>query len=603
MPIRRRVALIVAAALFAACDPSRVQSAEDPFWSLTAHEVDPKVCAIGTLIPDLPLKGFEGEGPTLGEALRGRKAMVLCLTSATCPLSSRYGPRLAGLATEYLPKGIGFALVNVSDTDTTPEMRQQNKDLRWEGLYLPDTERVIRRALSPRTTSEVLVIDSGRTLVYRGAVDDQFGVGLALPAARRTFVRDALDAVLAGKPVPVSATWSPGCAVDPPEKGEAPRVDLTYHARISRIIRERCESCHFNGGPAPFSLETYRAVSGRSSMIAAVVRSGLMPPWDAVKPKEGIEGGAKSVVWRHDPTLPEDERRDLLAWLESSKPEGNAHDAPAQVKRNAGWAMGSPDAVLMSTRVDVPADGALVYARLDIDTMLKEPAWVSNWELMARKRMALHHAVMFLERDKRPEGMDDETALRQGRLEPILAAGAAHSAAVCPPGAARAVPVGARLIVHAWFRPTGRVMGERLRVAYKLMRDTPSGVVRSIPAMVDAGADGGAAGTVPLADRWIRAESAIGEAAAIVAVVPVVGLAAKDVSMVLRTPGNEFGVFVADRFRAAWPTRYEPVEGIGVEPGTVLAWSARPTEEPAAGEATRGIAGFMGFVEVMTKRE
>lgn len=601
MPIHRFARSLVACGLALAALSAAARAAADPFWSLTAHEVDPKVCAIGTLIPDLSLHGFDGTGPTLSVALKNKKAMVLCLTSATCPLSSRYGPRLATIAHEYLPKGVCFALLNVSDTDTEPEMRQQNKDLRWEGLYLPDADRTLRRALTPRTTSEVLVIDSARTLVYRGAVDDQFGVGSALAAPTRTFVRDALDAVLAGKAVPVAATWSPGCAVDPPEKVDAPATEITYSGRVSRIIRERCESCHFNGGPAPFSLESYRAVAGRSSMIAAVVRSGLMPPWDAAKPKESGTG----TLWRHDPTLPEDERRDFLAWLDSSRPMGDPKEAPAPIARNAGWAMGSPDAVLLSTRVDVPADGPLVYARLEIETMIREASWVSTWELMARKRMALHHAVMLLERDKRPEGMDDDTALRQGRLEPILAAGAAHSAATCPEGAARAVPPGARLIVHAWFRPTGKAMGERLRVAYKLMRTTPDRIVRSVPAWAEAEAghpSDGAPVTLPVR----RAEAVLPDAGAIIAVTPVIGLAARDVSLLLHAGVGDAAdspLFLADRFRAAWPTRYEPVEGIGVSPGATIRWAATPTEEPAAGGEKQGLSGFMGFVEVMMKRE
>jgi hypothetical protein len=592
-------ALALLAALLVPTQRHAHAQGSDPFLSLLAHEVDPKTCAIGTLVPDMPLLGFDAKGPTLSEALKDRKAMVLCLTSATCPLSSRYGPRLAGIATEYLPKGVGFALVNVSDTDTEPEMRQQNKDLRWAGLYVPDAERVVRRAITPRTTSEVLVIDAGRTLAYRGAVDDQFGVGSALAEAKRTFLRDAIEAVLAGRPVPVSATWSPGCAVDPPEKGETAGMSVTYHNRVSRIVRERCESCHFNGGPSPFSLETYRAVSGRSSMIAAVVRAGLMPPWDA-RPATGE--GEKTLAWKHDPTLTEDERRDLLAWLDGARPEGDPKDAPSPVTRNAGWQMGAPDGVLLSPRVDVPADGGLVYARLEIDTMLREPAWVSSWELMARKRMALHHAVMFLERERLPEGMSDDTALREGRLEPILAAGAAHSAAACPPDSARAVPAGARLIVHAWLRPTGKVMGERLRVAFRVMRDAPTNIVRSIPAWTDAPAPGGAAWT---------AQSTMTEAATLVAVTPTISLAAKDVTLTQRAGKDAEDeaeheartLFSAGRFRAAWPTRYEPLEPPSLAPASVLTWNATPTEEPAAGGAHQGLAGFLGFVEVMLKRE
>lgn len=598
MRLRRIHAL--ARALVGACSAlvfSAADAQPDPFAALLAHEVDPRTCAIGTLVPDLPLSGLDGRSTDLSDALRENRAFVLCLSSATCPLSSRLGPRITAIASEYQPRGVGFAIVNVSDTDTNPEMHQQKSEIRWPGAYLPDADRVLRRAINPRTTTEVLVIDSGRTLVYRGAIDDQFGVGSALAAPTRNFLRDALDALLESRPVRTPATWSPGCSVDPPkdpsadipEAGNGPAAAVTYHGRISRIVRERCETCHFNGGPAPFSLETYRAVSGRSSMIAAVIRAGLMPPWDAKAPEHGAPS-----PWRHDPSLLEDERRDLLAWLEGPRPMGEPKDAPAPVQRRAGWMLGSPETVLLSPRVDLPPDGALVFSRLEIETMLKEAQWVASWEMMSRKRMTLHHAVLFLERERRPEGMSDDTALREGRLEPILIAGAAHSGAACPPGAARAVPAGARLIVHAWFRPVGTIMGERLRVAMRFLHETPTHIVRSVPAVADGQAGGGR----------VSAVAGLTDAGAIIAISPSIGLAASDVEVTVR-PGASPGsvLFEGPRFRAAWPARYEPLEPRGVASGTMLDWSATPTEEPAAGGVVQGIPGFMGFVEVLFERE
>ncbi len=65
------------------------------------------------------------------------------------------------------------------------------------------------RALGPRATAEVFVLDAARTLVYRGAIDDQYAVGAALDAPRNTFLRDALDAVLAGRRPAVTATSVP----------------------------------------------------------------------------------------------------------------------------------------------------------------------------------------------------------------------------------------------------------------------------------------------------------------------------------------------------------------------------------------------------------
>ncbi|MFM9957767.1 MAG: redoxin family protein [Phycisphaerales bacterium] len=604
--VRAALVSLTAAIGSSICGESR--AAPDPFASLLAHEVDPASCSVGELIPDLLLLGFDGQGPTLSEALKDRKAVVLCLTSATCPLSTRYAPRLTAMAAEYGPKGVLFALLNVSDTDTPPEMKQQNKTMRWPGLYLPDTDRAFRRALEPRTTTEVLVIDRSRTLVFRGAVDDQFGVGSALAAPRRNFLREALDAALAGTPVKVKATWSPGCAVDPVEgaaAAEAPGENaITYHNRVSRIIRERCESCHFYGGTAPFALNNYRAVAGRSSMIAAVVRAGLMPPWDGAAHADGTQG---SGGWRDDPTLREDEKHDLLAWIDAGRPEGDVKEALAPASFAPGWRIGTPDALMLSEQVPVPADGPLVFARLEIDCRFTEPVWVRAWELMARKRMALHHAVAFLERVKRPEGMGDDTAIRQGVLEPILAAGAAHGANICPPGAARAVPAGARLIVHAWFRPTGAPMSERLRLAVKLAAEPPTHEVVSLPAMVEPPFGDGPERVAQVRAPTVAARSPNDDEAPVrlLSLTPVIALAAS--AGTVRVEGDDEEAWTAltlRRFRAAWPVRYEFIEPVKLGENDTLRWTGTPSEEPAAGDVKQGVegGGFLGFAEFLVRR-
>ena len=64
----------------------------------------------------------------------------------------------------------------------------------------------------------------------------------------------------------------------PPATERPPRA-LTYYGRIARILADKCVTCHRPGGVAPFGLHTFESLRGRTSMIEAVVRDGLMPPW------------------------------------------------------------------------------------------------------------------------------------------------------------------------------------------------------------------------------------------------------------------------------------------------------------------------------------
>ena len=86
-----------------------------------------------------------------------------------------------------------------------------------------------------------IVLDAARTVVYRGAVDDQYGLGYALDAPRSAYLRAALADLLAGKTPAVSATTAPGCELD---AAPAAMTARTYHARVERIIQANCVTCH-----------------------------------------------------------------------------------------------------------------------------------------------------------------------------------------------------------------------------------------------------------------------------------------------------------------------------------------------------------------------
>jgi thiol-disulfide isomerase/thioredoxin len=145
---------------------------------------------------------------------RGEKVTVLAFTSVTCPLCRKFAPSLARIEAAYASKGVKFVYVNVSGVDSTDEMHAQIKDHGFKGLYLDDKGQSIVTMLGAKTTTEVFVVDAANTLVYRGAVSDQYGVGFSHDSPRRRFLEQALDAALAGERPAVSATSSPGCAIE-----------------------------------------------------------------------------------------------------------------------------------------------------------------------------------------------------------------------------------------------------------------------------------------------------------------------------------------------------------------------------------------------------
>jgi len=196
-------------------------------------------------------------------------------------LKKKYGPTLAEIEKKYRAKGIAFVAVNVSATETVEKMKEQLAEWTkqgWGGRYAADRDQTIGKLLAVRSTTEVFVVDRARTLVYRGAIDDQYGLGYSLSEARRHYLASALDAVLAEDKPAISATSAPGCALS---LGDRPQTvsALTYHNRISRIVQSNCIECHRAGENAPFELASYSDVKEHATMIKKVVGKRTMPPW------------------------------------------------------------------------------------------------------------------------------------------------------------------------------------------------------------------------------------------------------------------------------------------------------------------------------------
>lgn len=509
---------------------------------------------VGRLVPDLTVTGLDGQETTLSELLKGRRAAVLCMTSATCPLSIKYGPRLAAMAEEYGPKGVRFVLVNVSDTDSRAQMREQARGLKWKGPYTPDAARAIRGALAARTTTEVFVVDAARTLVYRGAVDDQYGIGTALDRPRREYLRGALAAVLAGRSPEVRATWAPGCVVG----GEFQRPEpapVTYSGRIARIVQDRCTDCHHTGGPAPFTLETYESLTGRAAMIDAVVSGGIMPPWGAAPPEPG-----EPSPWRHDRSLPAAERDDLLAWLRSDRPLGNPAEAPLKRVYEPGWRLGTPDVLLMAPPVDIPAQGPLLHQRLVINPGFEKDAWVSAIEILPRQAGSVHHALLFVE----PAGAA-EPGDAPGR-GPVATYGAGYSTVEHRGGSAVHIAAGSSLILHTYCRPMDRRMREGTRIGLHLADAPPPREVVSLAATsADLILPASTAHTAATATRTLEQDCTL------TALVPCLRSHGRAIRYDAVLPdGTEVPLLDVSSYDFTWRPRYELLEPIPLPAGTVI---------------------------------
>jgi peroxiredoxin len=163
--------------------------------------------------PDFSLDGVDGAVHTLA-SYDGADALVLVQWCNHCPYVIGWEERLNDVQRDYADRGVRIVAVNSNDVERQPAdsfegMVERARDRGFTFDYLHDPEQVVAAALGSERTPEVFVFDRDRRLVYHGAIDDNRDE----TAVGQRYLRDALDAVLAGAEPPVTDTAPVGCTV------------------------------------------------------------------------------------------------------------------------------------------------------------------------------------------------------------------------------------------------------------------------------------------------------------------------------------------------------------------------------------------------------
>jgi peroxiredoxin len=139
------------------------------------------------------------------------KLIVLAFTCNHCPVAQAYEDRLLALQKDYGPKGVQVVAVNVNNlpADRLDEMKKRAKQRGFDFPYLYDSTQKIGRAYGATVTPHVFVLDQQRKIAYMGAVDDNQQV----EQVKTHYLREALDALLAGKRAPKEVTQQFGCGI------------------------------------------------------------------------------------------------------------------------------------------------------------------------------------------------------------------------------------------------------------------------------------------------------------------------------------------------------------------------------------------------------
>ena len=238
----------------------------------------------------------------------------------------------------------------------------------------------------------------------------------------------------------------------------APAGPVTFSRDVAPIIFDRCGICHHPGGTAPFSLLTYPAARQRATLVAAVTRSRLMPPWKS-------EPGYGEFIG-HRP-LTDAEIGVIQQWLADGAPEGDRRDLPAPPQWTDGWQLGTPDLIVTLPRPYVlQPDGSDVSRVFVLPLPVGSMRYVRGLEFRPGNQRVVHHANIRIDRTPASRQLDDQDpapgydgVLSHSAVYPdghFLGWTPGQVAPLLPKGLAWRLAPGSDLVVEVHMKPSGK---------------------------------------------------------------------------------------------------------------------------------------------------
>jgi peroxiredoxin len=175
-----------------------------------------KMIELGTKAPDFKLPDTVSGKQLSFSDIRSDRATVVMFTCNHCPYVLHVNPELVRLARDYQKKGVSFVAISSNDVDRYPDdspekMTELAKEVGYPFPYLYDETQEVAKAYDAACTPDFYVFDGDDKLAYRGRLDES-RPNSGKPLTGKD-LRAALDAVLAGKPVPEPQYPSGGCGI------------------------------------------------------------------------------------------------------------------------------------------------------------------------------------------------------------------------------------------------------------------------------------------------------------------------------------------------------------------------------------------------------
>ncbi|MCX7652977.1 MAG: thioredoxin family protein [Bacteroidia bacterium] len=172
---------------------------------------------VGDQAPNFSLKNIDGKLVSLSDYAK-EKGVIVIFTCNHCPYAKLYEERIIALHKEFAPKGFPVVAINPNAPEIVPEdsyenMQKRAKEKNYPFPYLFDEKQEVARAYGATKTPHVFLLQNqGKafTIAYIGAIDDSPNDPQKI---QKRYLAEAIEALIAGKPVPIPETKAIGCSV------------------------------------------------------------------------------------------------------------------------------------------------------------------------------------------------------------------------------------------------------------------------------------------------------------------------------------------------------------------------------------------------------
>jgi peroxiredoxin len=325
------------------------------------------------------------------------KAVVIISTDTACPEVLDHLHKYQLLRSTWESRDISFLALNANPQDSLEDVRRMDAAYHLDMPVLMDHSQLIAENLGISRAGEIIVLEPNRLqVIYRGGLDidaqrPRPSLGIAGRQATHALA-DSLQAAAAGERDAFDdtvVTAATGCPLKFAGRDRHLSKTPDYATQVAPILKEKCATCHVEGGIAPFAMDSHQMVQGWSPMIREVLLTRRMPPAQ-VDPALRHFSNARYIG--------AEEMQTLVHWIDAGSPRGNGEYDPLESVSapDSRWQLGEPDYIVRVPAFTVPATGVLDYENVTINLPFEEDVWIKSVQHLPGDRRVLHHLLSFI---------------------------------------------------------------------------------------------------------------------------------------------------------------------------------------------------------------